>query len=195
MEYSWDKITLENYAAIDSLVRAGAPADRLGYLLHYASMLSLATGKSEDYYENLPLSELANEAERLIEFLKKEPEGKAINTFRFKGRKFTIALSPDEITTNQVSSATMLKLTSENMASKMPDMLAAMVTEKKVPFRKPLSFSQKRELFKALPASTGISICVFFWNLSNELQPCFLNYLEKEGEKLQQMVQSHLPKN
>lgn len=183
---NWSKITLENYAAIDALNRH-TPSD---YIQHSVSLLSLVTNKPESYFENLPLAELHKQIAAMVAFLRNEPEGKLYKSFWFKWRRFKVRLTQDEVTTGQAMSVSALKLTGETMAVKLPELMAAICEETKFPFRKPLTFAQKVDAFKQLPSSTGIGICLFFWEVSKELQESSLAYLEREGMKLKQMLES-----
>lgn len=185
--FNWKTITLENYAAIDALKRVPAPEDRMALLDHYASLLSLATGLSEEHYSELPLSELGDKAILLDSFLSVEPSARLLKIFWFGGRRFTIKLTQDEVTKNQAMSTKGLHLTPENMASKMPELLAV-ITEETFTFRKKLSFAQKVSLFQRLPSSIGIGVCVFFWEVSKELQNSSLTYLETEAAKLMKIL-------
>ena len=142
--------------------------------------------KTECRYGHLHDSK--KEAEACTKFLKSEPSGKLYKSFWFKGRRFTIKLTQDEVTAGQAMSVSLLKLTGENMASKMPELLAAIVEETKIPFRKQLTFGERSNLFKQLPASIGIAVCVFFWEVSKELQNSMLTYLEREAETLKKMT-------
>lgn len=192
MNYSWENITLENYAAIDSLSRIIHAGDNLTQLLNKASMLSLASGKSEEYFQEMPLAEMESEYKDLCLFLDNEPSAKLITKFRHGGRTFTLSLIQEEIKTRQAHDLSVLKPTAQDMIGKMPMLLAAIADEKKRLFKKPLSFTAKVELFKTLPASIGIAICVFFWEVSKELQSSSITYLEKQLKELEKKAKNLL---
>ena len=186
MTYSWSKISLENYAAIDALNRH-IPTD---YLQHGVSLLSLATGESEAHFMELPLSKLQKQIIELTEFLQKEIREKLYRKFRCGGRQFRlVCISMDEIKGKHIEAVSILKITPENLASNCPKIMASITEEYNLFFRKPLSFDRKVELFsKHLPASIGMGTCLFFWHVSNALQPVMVSYLQKQNQKLKEMI-------
>ena len=62
---------------------------------------ALVSGKSEEHFEEMSLTDLKKEAEACTKFLKSEPSGKLYKSFWFKGRRFTIKLTQDEVTAGE----------------------------------------------------------------------------------------------
>lgn len=186
MSYSWDNITLENYAAIDALRRSTVvESNKEAYIVHWCSLLALANNKPESHYEAMDFVSLYKEIECLKTFLNTEIKERLHTVFRSAGRRFKLTcLTEEEIKGQHVEALSLLKITPETLAEKAPSILAA-ITEEAWTFRKKLSFNQKVELFsKQLPASIGMGVCLFFWEVLNELQPAILNSL---GQKLQNL--------
>lgn len=181
MNYTWDKISLENYAAIDALTRS-KPSDAID---QGVSLLSLANDKPESYYMDLPLPKLVSEIESLNKFLSKPIEGKLKKTFWCKGRRFKVCiLNVDDVKGKHREALNVIKLDENNLAEKC-HLIVAAITDEITPIRKHLSTNDRAELFnKHLPTSIGMGICLFFWNFSNELTAIFLPYLEREVERL-----------
>lgn len=183
MKYSWSNISLENYAAIDALNRGAKTTE------NKVSMLSLASGKPESYFEGLDFVELYSEIKDLNEFLDTEIQEKLYPVFWCSGRRFKLTcLTQEEIKGKHVEALSLLKITSENVAENCPKILAAL-TEETFSFRKKLSFQQKVDAFNTnLPSSVGMGVCLFFWEVLNELQPVILNYLNSQVKNLHQKM-------
>jgi hypothetical protein len=181
MKYSWDKISLENYAAIDALNR-GKVSDET---MKSVSLLSLASGKPESHFESMDFVTLFKEMSDLTAFLEKPIEEKLTPVFYCGSRRFKLTcLTEEDIRGKHVEAISLLKVTPENIAENAPKIMAA-VTEEVFTFRKKLSFDQKTKLFaEKLPASIGMGVVLFFWELSNELLPAILSYSQKEVQSL-----------
>lgn len=187
IELSWDNITISQYAEIDKYRRAE------GYDLMQKgiAILSVITGKKVEELEKLPISHITNQIKVLYDWLNQPIEPKLLKSFKAGGRKFNLYLDTENLTYGDFEQISLLKITEDTLSDKCPAILAQLSKEHIPTFRKfrtPLTFKEKEQLFRSLPASIGMAVALFFYNLANELQPIVLEKLNQDIEDLNKMM-------
>jgi len=185
--FSWSTIPLGTYAAIDALSRSESNP-----LANDVSMLSLITGKPEEYYtEQIHTKQLAAERKKLHDFLNTEINEHYYPTFKCNGRKYKVSESMEEFNVAQLEGISGLGLTEENFAAKSPIAMAILCKEKRTWkfWRKPLSLTERSNDFeKHLPTSIGMGIVRFFFLYSKELLPIVLEKINKETLRMKEQL-------
>ena len=183
-QYTWEKIPLGTYAAIDALLRHPASNE----MQRDITILSMITGKPERYYEEeIHLTQLSKELQKLRAFLGIELQAKYTPKFKVKGRKFKVSETLDEYNVGQLEGISLLKLTPENFAEKSGLCMAILCKEKKGLrfWRDELSLEQKQKLFEeSMPTSVVIGIVQFFFVCSQALLPIVLEKVERETKQM-----------
>lgn len=182
----WNDIKVSQLPEIQRL-KEYKPTDPIELTDRDVALLSIITGKSEDYYNSIPSLELSKYRVDLYRFLATEPSTEFRPEFKIGGRKFTTWIEAKQVTTDQLADIHLLKIDGKNYYSKLPQILAVFAKEKRgLKFWvKPLTFSQRVELFKDLPSDTANSISLFFCTASPVLETSIKNYLVSEiGNKV-----------
>lgn len=179
----WNDVKVSQLPEIQKLIEY-APTDLVELLDRDITLLSIITGKSEDYFNALKSDEFNKIRSELYEFIVTQPTTEFRPEFKIGGRKFTTWIEASEVTTDQLADIHLLKIDGKNYYSKLPQIIAVFAKEKRgLKFWvKPLTFSQKVELFKDLPADTANSISLFFCTVYPKLEGIIKNYLESEIE-------------
>lgn len=179
----WNEVKVSQLPEIQKLIEY-TPTDLVELLDRDIALLSIITGKSEDYFNAMKSDAFNTIRIELYEFIKTQPTTEFRPEFKIGGRKFTTWIDPKEVTTDQLADIHLLKIDGKNYYSKLPQILAVFAKEKRgLKFWvKPLTFSQKVELFKDLPADTANSISLFFCTVYPKLETVIKNYLESEIE-------------
>lgn len=146
------------------------------------ALLSIITGKSEDYFGSLSPKKFGEYRKELYELISTQPTTEFNPVFTIGGRKFSTVISAKQATMDQVADIHLLDITPKNYYEYLPYILATFAKEKRGLrlWRKPLSFTAKVELFKDLPADIANSISLFFCKVSKPLEKAILNSLENQ---------------
>lgn len=179
----WNDVKVSQLPEIQKLIEF-TPTDLVELLDRDIALLSIITGKSEDYFNAMKSDDFNKIRSELYEFIVTQPTTEFRPEFKIGGRKFTTWVEASEVTTDQLADIHLLKIDGKNYYSKLPQILAVFAKEKRgLKFWvKPLTFSQKVELFKDLPADTANSISLFFCTVYPKLETVIKNYLESEIE-------------
>lgn len=192
MDFSWQTIPLGTYAAIDALSRAMASDP----MQQDVSLLSMLTGKTEEYFMEIPLPELTKLRKEMHDFLSKTPEEKYYPEFECNGRRYKVSETLEEFNGAQLEGISALQLTDENFASKSHYTMAILCKEipKQKMVRKKILFWKTKlvdiptlgvkeragEFEQHLPTSIGMGIISFFFLYSQELYPLVLGKVNRE---------------
>lgn len=189
-QFDWSKIPLGRYAEIDALSRAHTTNP----LANDITMLSLVTGKDEKFFEEeIHLTQLSKERQKLHKFLNQEMKAKYFQTFKCNGRKYKVSQSMEEFNGGQLEAISALQLTDENFASKSHFTMAILCNEKKTWkfWRKELPIQERAKEFEQhLPTSIGIGIINFFFLYSTHLYPIVLEKIKKDTEKIMEQMKN-----
>lgn len=179
----WNEVKVSQLPEIQKLIEY-TPTDLVELLDRDIALLSIITGKSEDYFNAMKSDAFNTIRIELYEFIKTQPTTEFRPEFKIGGRKFTTWIDPKEVTTDQLADIHLLKIDGKNYYSKLPQILAVFAKEKRgLKFWvKPLTFSQKVELFKSLPADTANSISLFFCTVYPKLEMAIKSYLDSAIE-------------
>lgn len=197
--FSWQTIPLGTYAAIDALSRAKASDP----MQQDVSLLSMLTGKTEEYFMGIPFPELTRLRKEMHDFLSKTPEEKYYPEFECNGRKYKVSESMEEFTGAQLEGISALQLTDENFASKSHYAMAILCKEipkevKKKTFvfwetefitEPTLTIHERAADFeKHLPTSIGMGVVSFFFLFSQTLLPLVLGKVNKEMNQITEQL-------
>jgi len=185
---------LGNYGAIDTLLRSECS----DMMQRDISLLSLATGETEQVFEEMNLIELGKLRIELHEFLSKEIEEKYIPLFNCNGRNYSVRDSMESFTVKQLEGISALQLTTETFAFKSHLTMAILCEE--IPRRGFLGNTTKcldvldraKDFEQHLPASIGMGIVNFFFVCSENLLPILLEKAKREMGKVQNQIQSQV---
>lgn len=125
------------------------------------ALLSIVTGKNIDYFNAMSPKEFSIYRERLLKFIEDIPNEKYIPAFKHNGRKYTLVVSINSVTVDQLASVHQLKIDENNYYSQLP-FVVALFSKEVTWFKRKLSFTEKAEQFKDLPADIGMSLSLFF---------------------------------
>lgn len=144
------------------------------------NLISILTGQSLDAVSAMSGAEFAQIRTRAYELLSTEP--KAAYNPRIKLGKHTFYFHPNvsDTSVNELAELHLLNVTKDNYWSKVPQIIAVFAQERKwfKRWRKSLTYSEKVELFKDLPADTANGITLFFCRVSPILERAILNSLD-----------------
>lgn len=145
-------------------------------------LLSLFTGKNEDYFNSLTPDEFGKYRKELYKVVSEEPTKAYKPVLTIGGRKFSFVVSVNQVTARELADLHLLNITPDNYYSNVPAILALFGHEKRGWrfWRKPLNFTQKVELFKDLPADDGNSISLFFCQVYPKLESVIRTYLDQQ---------------
>ena len=179
----WNDIKVSQLPEIQKLIEF-TTTDIVELLDRDIALLSIVTGNSEDYFNSLKSAEFNKYRVELYELISTTPTEEFRPEFKIGGRKFTTWIEAKQVTTDQLADIHLLKIDGKNYYSKLPQILAVFAKEKRgLKFWvKPLTFSQKVELFKDLPSDTANSISLFFCKVSPILETSIKNYVVSEIE-------------
>lgn len=189
---NWHNVKVSQLPEIQKLIQL-APTDAIELLDRDVALLSIITGKSEDWFNSLNPSEFGMWRKRLYDLISTEPKGEFSPVFKIAGRTFATVVSVKMVTTAQLADIHLLQINEKNYYSKIPYILAVFSDEKRGLrfWRKKLSFTEKVELFKSLPADTANSISLFFCQVSPKLETAIKSYLASEIEnKVNKLTQT-----
>lgn len=179
----WKDVKVSQLPEIQRLIEFST-TDAVELLDRDIALLSAITQKSEDYFNAMLSDEFNKLRVELYELISTQPTEEFRPNFKIGGRNFSTVVDPKKVTTAQLADIHLLKIDGKNYYSKLPQIIALFATEKRgLKFWvKPLSFSEKVELFKSLPSDTANSISLFFCKVSPILETSIRNYLESEIE-------------
>ena len=140
----------------------------------------------------MPMSEFNEYRKAMYEFVAIELKGRFMAKFKLAHRKFVFDPSNNNIKVSNLTDLSLLKITGENLAEQLPTIVSIFCKEKKVwymPFRKPLEFQERMNLFKdKLNLEIGFGVAVFFCKVSEELPNLMQSYLEAELLKVDNLL-------
>jgi hypothetical protein len=145
-------------------------------------LLCVITGHKDDYFWSMSPKEFGEWRRKLYELLATEPAKEFNPVFKIGGRKFSTAVSVNNVTVDQLADIHLLNIDGNNYYSNLHNILAVFAKEKRgwKFWQKPLSITAKAELFKQLPADTANSISLFFCKVSPVLESVIASSLEKQ---------------
>lgn len=179
----WNYVKVSQLPEIQRLIEFNT-SDLVELLDRDIALLSIITGKTEDYFNSLNPVDFGKYRVELYELIATTPANEYRPNFKIGGRKFETVVSAKMVTAAQLADLHLLKIDEKNYYSKIPYIMAVFSQEKRgLKFWvKPLTFTRKVELFKDLPADTANSISLFFCKVSPILETRIRNYLESEIE-------------
>jgi hypothetical protein len=178
---NWNDVKVSQLPEIQKLIELN-PSDAVDLMDRDIALLSIFTGKSEDWFNSLKANEFGEWRKRLYELISTQPSKDFTPLFNIGGRVFVTEVSPKNVTAAQLADIHLLQINPKNYYSKVPYILAVFSEEKRglMFWRKKLTFTEKVELFKSLPADTANSISLFFCKVLPTLEAAIRNSLESK---------------
>ena len=156
-------------------------------------MLSIITGQSVDELESLPIAELIKRLKAITEVESLGKNAKVKMKFKVKGRRFECIWKSQELRADQYIDATFY--TKGDIEQNIHNILAAICVErtwygKKLPYSGD-KHKEISELFlNEMKISTAYPIMLFFSKYLRELERNTAIYLEKEMEKVADLLKN-----
>ena len=185
---SWDQISLEQYAKIRRIAKVETQTDveRLDNLI---KIVQVVMDCDQDTAEKFTLKEI----EVFNEFLKTPMGTKLVTKFKVKKTLFEIELNPNNLTAwRHAGVMNALKDVDSNMhliifSLSRPYKWVGGIRKKYFELKE----SEIPEIILAinqLPVSLAYPLIVFFFNLSNELTTCLLDYSESKMKEMNESL-------
>lgn len=177
----WSDVKVRQLPEIQRLIEFQS-TDMVEILDRDVTLLSIITGKSEDYFLSLNSKDFGGYRKPLYELISTQPTKGFEPVFTFAGRKFSTVVSGRQVGVDQLADIHLLHIDGKNYYSNLHLILAVFAREQTgwKFWKKKLSFSEKAELFKDVPADVANSISLFFCTASPKFETLIRNYLEKE---------------
>lgn len=175
----WSQVKVRHLPEIQKLIDFKSD-DLIEVYDRDVALLSIITGKSEDYFGSLTPKEFGKHRKELYELISTQPTTEFNPVFTIGGRKFSTVVTVRGTTMDKNADIHLLGINGSNYYSNLHLILSVYATEiRGLRFwLKPLSFTAKAELFKDAPADLANSISLFFCNAAPELKKVILSSLE-----------------
>lgn len=192
---NWDKVTVGQLPEVYNLTQFHT-SDLSEILERDTALLSIFMGCSEDYVNGLSPVQFGKLRTELYALLQKEPQAEFNPVLKVSGRKFVFIASARNVTVKELAEIQLLKIDQDNFYSSIPTVIAVFAKEVNgLKFwKKKLSFTERVELFKSLPAPVGNGIALFFCKVYPILEKGIENYLAKAAQRaIKTIKENQLP--
>lgn len=192
---NWDKVTVGQLPEVYKLTQFHT-SDLVELFDRDVALISIFTGYSEDYINGMTPAEFGKLRTELYALLQKEPQAEFSPVLKVGGRKFVFIASARNVTVKELAEIQLLKIDQDNFYSNIPIVISVFAKEVNgLKFwKKKLSFTERVELFKSLPAPVGNGIALFFCRVLPILERGIENYLAKAAQKaIRTIKENQLP--